>query len=115
MSGFRKPQTIKRVTAGSYVDGVWVPGTESTFTIQASVQPLRDDQLVNLPEGRRASDTVKVYTSSDLISLNDKGANQQPDKLVWRGEDYELVAKSVRQMNVVPHFRYYATRTPLGN
>lgn len=112
--GFRKPQTINRVSAGSYVDGVWVTGVESTFTIQASVQPLKDDALVNLPEGRRASDTVKLYTSSDLISLDDKGANQQPDKLVWRGEDYEIVAKSVRAMDIINHVRYYATRVPVS-
>lgn len=113
--GFRKPQTIKRVTAGSYVDGVWVPGTESTFTIQASVQPLKDIELANLPEGRRNSDTIKLYTNSDLLTVEDKGVNQQPDRIVWQGFDYEIIAKSIRAMDIISHRRYYATRIPVGN
>lgn len=112
--GFRKTQTIKRLAPGSYVDGIFTPGAETSFTIQASVQPLRDDEIKNLPEGRRASDVVKLYTISDLLTVEDKGANQQPDRLVWRGEDYELSSKSVRSMDVLNHMRYYATRVPVS-
>jgi len=110
MSSFRKPQTILRVLPGAYVDGVFVPGAEATITIQASVQPLSDADLINLPSGRRASDVVKLYTVSDLLTTEDMGADQQPDKLVWRGDVFEISSKSVRQSGVLDHFRYWATK-----
>lgn len=107
--GFRKTQTIKRVTAGSYVDGVWVPGTESTFTIQASVQPMTGEDMKALPEGRRMSDHVKAYTSENLQVLGEV-VGLQPDKLVWRGHDYECIQVDVRQMSVINHYKYIFSR-----
>ncbi len=35
---FRKDLTVKRKTAGSYVNGFWVAGTDTTLTIKASVR-----------------------------------------------------------------------------
>lgn len=103
--GFRKPQTITRETAGAYVNGIWVPGGTSTFTIQASVQPVTgEDQLV-LPAGKRLSDYVKAYTSTDLQVL-DESSGLQPDKLTWRGNEYECISVDVRQMSVIDHFKY---------
>lgn len=110
MSSFRKPQTILRMMPGEYVDGVFIPGVEAPLTIQASVQPLSDTDLINLPSGRRASDVVKMYTVSDLLTTEDMGADQQPDKLVWRGTVYEISSKSVRQSDVINHYRYWATK-----
>lgn len=106
---FRKPQTIKRKAVGAYVDGVWIDGATSQFTISASVQPLSDQDLINLPSGRRESDIVKMYCSNDLIEGNHL-AGQSPDILVWLGRDYEITSKSVRQMGVLPHYRYWCTR-----
>lgn len=103
---FRKPQTIKTRTAGTYVDGVWVEGSETIVVIQASVQPLSLEDMQSQTEGRRTSDSVKMYTDSDLKAVEDKGANQQPDILVWRGREYEIVSKGVYQMGVVPHFKF---------
>lgn len=110
---FRKPFSVKRTTPGAYVDGVFVEGTESTITIQASVQPLSDQDLQNLPEGRRESDMVKVYTNSNLNSVGSLGSGQQPDKIIWLGDEYEISSKSVRQMGVINHYRYFATKEPI--
>ena len=107
---FRKPQTILRMVPGQYIDGVWIPGAETPITIQASVQPLSDTDLINLPAGRRASDVVKLYTITDLFTTEDMGQDQQPDKLVWRGTTYEISSKSVRQSGVIDHYRYWATK-----
>jgi len=109
----RKPFTVKRTIPGAYVDGVFVEGSETTFTIQASIQPLSDIDLVAVPEGRRASDMVKAYTDTSLHSQGDQGSGQSPDRIVWLGEDYEVSAKSVRQMCVINHYRYYAIKEPI--
>ena len=110
---FRKPYTVKRTVAGSYVNGVYVEGAETTLTIQASVQPMSGNDLVAVPEGRRASDMVKLYTSTDLFSQGDTGSGQSPDRLVWLGKDYEISSKDVNQMSVISHYRYYAIKEPL--
>jgi hypothetical protein len=49
MSSFRVPVQISRPAAGSYVNGVWVAGTDTTFTIRASVQPVSGEDQITLP------------------------------------------------------------------
>lgn len=104
MSGFRKPQQVTRITPGEYVDGIFIPGTESTFTIQASVQPMSgEDQLV-IPAGSRLSDFVKLYTDTELLVL-DEVTGQQPDKLSWRDHLYECIQVDARRMDVISHWK----------
>lgn len=110
---FRKPFTIKRTVAGAYVNGVYVEGAESTITIQASVQPVSGQDLVAIPEGRRASDMVKVYTSEDLFCQGDAGTGQSPDRIVYLGKDYEIYTKDVNQNGVIPHYKYFAVKEPI--
>ena len=105
MSSFRKPQTILRMTPGGYVDGVFIPGVEVTLTIMASVQPVTgEDQLV-LPAGKRMAEYVKAYTATQLQVLGEI-EGLQPDRLVWRNKQYECIQADVRQMDVVPHYKY---------
>lgn len=102
---FRKPQTITRTAAGSYVDGLFVAGITSSITIQASVQPATGEDIKALPEGRRLDDYVKVYTDADLQVLGEVNG-LQPDRLSWRGHTYECISADVRQMSIINHFRY---------
>lgn len=112
--GFRKPQNITRVAVGSYVNGVWVDGGATTLTIQASVQPMTMEDMKTAPEGRRLSDMVKMYTDADLFTTEDSGENQQPDKLTWRGRQYEIISKGVAQMGVISHYKYACAVTSAG-
>ena len=113
---FRTPQVIIRETPGAYVDGVWIAGEDATVDIMASVQPLgtKDAAMVTLPEGRSLKDMVRIYTETELVTVQDKGINQQPDKLLWRGELYELSALFNWQSNVISHFKYFATKIQVG-
>lgn len=103
--GFRRPQTITRVTAGAYVSGVWVPGVESPIQIMASIQPVTGEDQITPPEGKRLSDFVKAYTDTDLQVLGEV-EGLQPDRLTWRGSEYECVQADVRQMDVINHYKY---------
>lgn len=107
--GFRKSQTIIRTAPGAYVRGEWVDGAPAPLTIQASVQPVTGQELLVLPEGRRSSDVVKIYTSSELLA---SAEGQQPDVLAWRGHSYEISMKADYQSDVINHFKYYATKVP---
>lgn len=91
--------------------GEWVEGDESTISIAASVQPMSMEDMKDAPEGRRLSDTVKMYTDADLFTVEDSGENQQPDRLNWRGREYEVISKGVHQMSVIPHYKYICAVT----
>jgi len=45
MSSFRRPVTISRYGAGSYVNGVWTQPAPFGVTIRASVQPATDRDI----------------------------------------------------------------------
>lgn len=102
---FRKPYTITRKAAGSYVNGLFVAGSPSTLTIQASIQPVSGEDLKPLPEGRRLDDYIKVYTDSNLQMLQES-TGKQPDQLTWRGHTYECISVDARQMDVINHYKY---------
>lgn len=116
MSGFRKSQNIIRQTPGGYVNGIWVNGVDALVVISGSIQPLNgvDIKLTNLPQGRVLKDIVKIYTNDELISMEDKGEDQQPDKLVWRGVTYEVSSRFDWQSDVISHFKYFATKVQLN-
>jgi hypothetical protein len=113
MSSFRKPYTINRTNPGAYVNGEWVAGSATTVAITATIQPVSDQDLINFPAGTRSSDVVKIYTATELNTVEDMGENQQPDRIDWFGHTYEITAKSVRQMSVINHYRYWATKVPV--
>lgn len=103
MSSFRKPYTIQRPATGSYVNGVWVAGAATNVAIMATIQPVTGEDMKTLPEGRRLSDYVKVYTSTEVFPVSE--TIQQPDQLVWRGSTYECISVDVRQMDVIAHYK----------
>ena len=92
MSSFRKSKTLLRESAGTYTNGVWVPGARSNTTTMASAQPVVMGQdLQALPEGRHLSDFAKFYTN-DRLQVTADGEGVQPDILVHEGYGYELVS-----------------------
>lgn len=45
--------TLTQPGAGAYVGGKWVPGAAATSTIRAAIQPVKGNQLMDMPEGIR--------------------------------------------------------------
>ena len=74
---FRKTYTVTRVAAGDYVDGKWVEGATSTFTIQASLQPAKPKEMEMLPEGRRNQETYKLYSDTQLRTVEEDETNPE--------------------------------------
>jgi hypothetical protein len=101
---FRKPVTITRYAAGSYVNGTYVSGTSSTLNIQASIQPMKSEEMVTETQGRRLSDFIKIYTDTNINTAKES-IGQQPDELTWRGSVYECMSVDVHQMDVIPHYK----------
>lgn len=109
MSGFRKAVTVRRPPAGAYVDGRWVEGVPSEFSILASVQPANGEDLQALPEGRRKDAVYKLYTDTVLLSASPE-AKRNPDRVVLFGEEFEVRNCQPWQNNVIPHFKVIVSR-----
>lgn len=111
MSGFRTYRLILTETAGSYVNGIWVPGVRGSQSVMASVQPIVVGQdMESLPEGRRFTDHFKIYSDTQL-KVTDDGSDIQPDLLVFGSDAYELVTRLAYQSNVISHYKYIAVKS----
>jgi hypothetical protein len=101
MSQFRSPFIVTRKEPGTFVNGDWVEGDYIAFVIQASVQPVKGSEMEMLPEGRRNSQAVKIYTSTKLNTVEE--AN--PDLLQAFGSDFEIFSVEPWQSNVINHYK----------
>lgn len=101
---FRQPQVILRAALGSYVNGEWIQGARSVLNITASVQPVKGEEVMTMPEGKRLADFVKIYTSTEIVPLIET-IGQAPDQLQWHGHTYECIEVNVRQMDVINHYK----------
>ena len=107
--GFRTTVTVTRATVGSYVDHKWVAGSTSTFDIEASVQPVTGEDLLNLPEAQRVREPVEVICSEILQSMDEE--NKIPaDKITANGSTYEIQKNSSFEMGQLDHGEYIALR-----
>lgn len=107
-SNMRKPLTVKRPAAGSYVNGKWVEGNVTEITVKASVQPASTEDLQSLPESRRALGVYKLYSDTKFQSVKENATN--PDIVVIDGNDYEVMECQPWQNNILNHYRALAAR-----
>lgn len=76
--------TVTRTAADSYAAGIRTPGATSTFSIDASVQPVSGNDLRAVPEGRRVDDFRTLWTRTALI------LTPNPDQVSIGGEVFEV-------------------------
>jgi hypothetical protein len=108
----RRQVTVLTELPGSYVGGKWHAGTRQSQIIQASVQPAKvgaGADLEALPEGRRFSNAIKVYTTADLRVTN-ADTHTQPDLIVHDGFAYEIVSRAAYNSGVIDHKKYIAVQ-----
>ena len=111
MSSFRRPLTIIRKSGKPVLDqatGKFIDQDEHHFKVNASVQPMKPNEMQALPEGRRGSRAVKVYSDVELYEADQK-SGLQSDKFYWLGILFEVVASDAYQADVLSHYRAYAT------
>lgn len=104
MSSFRSSFTLKRKSAAdTYVNGKFVAATTTSTTIQASVQPLSGQEMLLLPEARRTSQAVRIYTDTQLRVANTI-AGYNADIVTAFGSDFEIISCEPWQSNVINHY-----------
>lgn len=106
MSSFRTQFTIQRKSNGKYCNGRWQEGEVTEFTIMASVQPLSGEEMQMLPEGRKDTQAVRIYTDTPLKTVSE----DNPDILLYAGNSYEVTTVEPWQSNVISHYKCLAVK-----
>lgn len=101
--------TRKRQAAGEYIDGIWYDGGWTEATITASVQPASGTDLERLPEGLRTTDIVTVFTS-DALRVANETSGYKSDRVVFQGEEYEVIEVEQWTLPQLPHYKATAAR-----
>lgn len=63
--------TVTRTAVGSYVNGIYQQGSQSTFTTNISCQPLTMEETLQVPEADRKRENYKIYCQDELL-IDDK-------------------------------------------
>lgn len=78
---------VTRTPAGTYINGRYTPGTPTTFTIDAVVEPGSGREIKVLAEGQFAEDTKFLWTSTSLVTMS---PTTVPDTVVIATESYSV-------------------------
>ncbi|MCW6550330.1 hypothetical protein NFB56_15935 [Yersinia ruckeri] len=102
---FKSVTAVRTSTSeGSYVDGIWVPGTSLTESFVANVQPATDREIDFLTQGgERVVDVRRVYINrgsmqnidqtGDWEFLGQKWKTVKCDNRYWRNYCKLLVTR----------------------
>ena len=106
---FRKDIPAFRYATGSYDDsGQYIEGAESSFTVKASCQNTRPEDVEYLPENRRNNGaTYRLYTNDVLNTIE---SSENPDQVELFGQRFELSQSEQWVNNIINHNKYLAVR-----
>ena len=83
--------TVIRTSNGSYVDGIYVKGTQSTFKTICSVQQASPEELLTLTEGERNKD-IRKFISKKIIRTSSDKDSVLADIVRYKGFDYKIIS-----------------------
>lgn len=108
------PITILRKSAGSYVEGEWVPGAEVEVPREVNIQPFKDQDLLLLPESERSREWYKLYCAEELLTLKQGVGGHAADEFIWEGDRYKIMKVKYYKMGILDHWRATAARVELS-
>lgn len=85
---------VTRRAAATIANGLAVPGSTSTFEIEASIQPITGATIEGAPEGRRPQEMRVVYTTTELRTVDD-ASGVDADLIDYKGETWEVIATEI--------------------
>lgn len=107
------PITVYRKTQGSYVNGIFVPGTETQITRNVNIQPVKPSEIMMMPESERTKEWYKIYCAEDLRTLQEGASGWSADEFIWQGYRYRVMKVSVWNMGTLNHYKAWAARIPV--
>ena len=105
----RRTYTVTRVSAGEYVNGRWVEGTESTFEVTGNEQPSGPQEIKMLPDSFRSKDVRLFMTTTNLRTVQESGGTN-PDKVTIDGVRFDIHKKKSYQMGPRQHYELIIVR-----
>lgn len=103
---------VERFAPGTWVNGRWVEGTKTTSYINANVQPLKGSELLALPESDRTKESIKVY-STEVLNTVDEVGQESADIITWNTKRYKAIKTQTYQMGVLDHTKTICYRLPV--
>lgn len=101
--------TLLRTQVGQWLLGRYESGSRDETPLEASVQKLTPNDLLQLPEGRRTRENIRVYTPTKLRT-SDENAGIPADLVRWRNKLYEVHSVEDWNHTDLPHFLCFASK-----
>ena len=104
----RHKVTYHHKADGTWQDGMWVEGEDTTDTFIASVQPAGNKDFIS-PElaGESINNTIKLYSDTPLQTSR-QGTNQNADIVEYMGRLYKVISSAAYQSGIMPHYKMIA-------
>ena len=100
--------------AGSYVNGRWLDGAATTFTIRCNIQPNAAGKMTRLlPEGDRSRYSIFIITDGIAQSLRTSKEGTgllKGDEVTWNGDVYEIREVNLYNLGVLDSYQALAVR-----
>lgn len=103
---FPLPQTAIR-RHHDYVRGKWTVLSEETVAFKGSIQPNFGEYMHATEQAREDLGAVYVYSDTQL-KVGKQGTDSSGDRVVFEGEEYEIIREDVYKSGVCSHFQYRA-------
>ena len=103
------PFVIKRFTAGSYVKGKWTKATPTDVNAEGVIYELvKRNGLTFLPESASTTRVIRIFTNTQLYSLQEQPVRHDADEITWLGEKYRVLKVARWNVNKFNGYDAYA-------
>lgn len=97
--------SVERFSEGSWgTDGRYSRGAQANLSIDASIQPISGNMVNLLPEHRRNSESILIFTETRLYGSDEKESTGS-DIIIYDGKRYEVF--SVKKWAEVTDIEHY--------
>lgn len=107
----------RSVGDGEYINGEWKEPEFVEIPLVVNIQPLRTNEILQLPEAERTREWLKVYCAEDIRKDEEGFGGHRADEFEWQGNRYKVMSLRKYSMGVLDHTRAFAARigkTPDG-
>lgn len=110
------PITVYRKGKDTVVKGRPVPAVETSFVVEANVQPFNYRDLMVLPESDRTKEWIKVYVAtSEILRTSRQGSDgYDADEVLWNGERFKVMRLQSYAMGVLDHVKAICARVEIS-
>ena len=99
---------------GEWVKGRWVTtDIPHEFLIKVNLQPLKYQEIIQMPEADRTKEWIKVFTTDLLVTAEESDTTgNEADIIEWEGNHYKVMSQKHWVMGVLNHKCAYAAKVP---